>query len=123
LAEVLVIDDDTVTCRTLARLLRAEGYSAQCVFSAREALRCLLVEQLPQLLVLDVMLPDVTGLDLLRELRADPRTSALPVIFYTAVHDDKVKAEARKLGVPDFVIKGGGWSDLLPHIEKILGDA
>jgi putative two-component system response regulator len=119
LAEILVIDDDSVTCRTLARLLRAEGHTAHCVYNAQEAMRCL-TGRLPQLLVLDVMLPDVTGLDLLRTLRADPRTSTLPVIFYTAVHDDKVKAEANRLGVPDFIIKGGGWSDLLPHIEKLL---
>jgi CheY-like chemotaxis protein len=121
LAEVLVVDDDSLTCRTVARLLRAEGHVAHCVYNATEALHCL-VDRLPQLLVLDVMLPDLTGLDLLRLLRADPRTSALPVILYTAVRDDKVKAEAKKLGVPDLVLKGGGWSDLLPHIEKYLGN-
>jgi DNA-binding response OmpR family regulator len=122
LADILVIDDDSITCRTLARLLREEGHTAHCVYNAQEALRCL-GDRLPQLLVLDVMLPDVTGLDLLRQLRADPRTINLPVILYTAVRDEKVRAEAKKLGAPDFVVKGGGWRELLPHIEKHVGQA
>jgi two-component system phosphate regulon response regulator PhoB len=119
LAEVLVIDDDSLTCRTVARLIRAEGYTAHCVFNAADALGSL-NRRLPQLLVLDVMLPDQTGLELLRKLRADPRTRALPVILYTAVRDEKVRAEAKELGVPDLVVKGGGWKELLPHISKHL---
>lgn len=112
-----MIDDDSLTCRTVARLIRAEGHVAHCVYNAADALRSL-ANHLPHLLVLDVMLPDQTGLELLRKLRADPRTSALPVILYTAVRDDKVRAEATALGVPDFVVKGGGWKELLPHILK-----
>ena len=119
-AEVLVIDDDSLTCRTVARLIRAEGHIATCVFSASDAVRSL-AKRVPQLLVLDVMLPDQTGLELLRMLRADPRTKAIPVILYTAVRDDKVRAEARQLGAADFVVKGGGWNELLPHISKYLG--
>jgi DNA-binding response OmpR family regulator len=119
LAEVLVIDDDSLTCRTVARLIRAEGHAAHCVFNATDALRRL-TERIPQLLVLDVMLPDQTGLELLRKLRADPRTKELPVILYTAVRDDKVRAEAAELGAADFVVKGGGWKELLPHISKHL---
>jgi DNA-binding response OmpR family regulator len=118
-AEVLVIDDDSLTCRTVARLIRAEGHIAHCVYNASDALRTL-TQHVPQLLVLDVMLPDQTGLELLRKLRADPRTKTLPVILYTAVRDENVRSEATELGVRDFVVKGGGWKELLPHISKHL---
>jgi CheY-like chemotaxis protein len=122
LAQVLVIDDDSLTCRTLARLIRAEGHAAVCVFNAAQATESL-AKQVPQLLVLDVMLPDETGIELLRKLRKDPRTKDVPVILYTAVRDDAVRAEAKKLGAPDFVVKGGGWNELLPHIAKYVGGA
>jgi DNA-binding response OmpR family regulator len=119
LAHVLVIDDDSLTCRTVARLIRAEGHAAVCVFNAAQASESL-AKQVPQLLVLDVMLPDETGLELLRKLRQDPRTKHVPVILYTAVRDDAIRAEAKELGAPDFVVKGGGWTELLPHIAKHL---
>jgi len=120
LAHVLVIDDDSLTCRTVARLIRAEGHAAVCVFNAAEATESL-AKQVPQLLVLDVMLPDESGLELLRKLRRDPRTKSVPVILYTAVRDEAIRAEAKKLGAPDFIVKGGGWTDLLPHIAKYVG--
>jgi two-component system alkaline phosphatase synthesis response regulator PhoP len=104
----------------VARLIRAEGHAAVCVFNAAEATESL-AKQVPQLLVLDMMLPDDTGLNLLRKLRQNPLTKHVPVIVYTAVRDDAVRAEARKLGAPDFVVKGGGWAELLPHIAKYVG--
>lgn len=117
-----MIDDDSLTCRTVVRLIRAEGHKATCVFNANEAVK-MLSGHLPQLLVLDVMLPDRTGLELLRSLRADPRTKGLPVILYTAVRDDVVRAEAKKLGAAEFVVKGGGWTELLPHISRYLDES
>jgi CheY-like chemotaxis protein len=77
-------------------------------------------DQLPNLVVLDVMLPDVTGLELLRTLRSDPRTRDLPIVLYTAVGDEHIRAEALSLGTPDVVLKGGGWAELLRHLSKHL---
>lgn len=88
---VLVVDDNPVTCYATARVIRAAGFATQEVGTGGEALR--MAAMGVSALVLDVHLPDIDGFEVCRRLRADPATSALPVIHLSAAYvqsEDKV---------------------------------
>jgi CheY-like chemotaxis protein len=93
--EVLVIDDNAVNLRLLSVLLRAEGFVVRTASSADEAGRRLAAST-PRLILMDIQLPDVDGLTLTRRLKADPRTSAIPIVAVTsyAMRGDEEKARA-----------------------------
>ena len=120
MARVLVVDDNPDTCELLARLLRKAGHDAICQTSPRGALDAV-AAQLPDLVILDVMMPEMSGLDVLKAVRQDPRTAPVPVLLFTALSDDKTRAEAQRLGASSYVIKGGGWTGLEAEIQKYLG--
>ena len=121
---ILIVDDHLDTCRPLVTLLRMEGIDAECYDDPRAALAA--IETLhPELLVLDQMMPGLSGLDLLHAIRSMPTLAAIPAIFYTATEDGQ--AEARRLGALDWVLKGKtDWADLrrrivdLYHARKAL---
>lgn len=117
MALVLVVDDSEDVCDVVARLLQRGGHVAECHTSAESAL-AYLANQVPSLIVLDVMMPAMTGLDVLQAVRATPRLAAVPVIIYSALSDEKTRAAATRLGATGYVVKGGGWVDLHAEIQK-----
>jgi CheY-like chemotaxis protein len=119
-ARVLVVDDNQDTCELLARLLRRAGHEAACVTSAPQALEHL-ARHVPDLVILDVMMPGMTGLELLRALRAEGKIPATAVLIFTALSDEKTRAEAQRLGADGYVVKGAGWAELQSAIEKHIG--
>jgi DNA-binding response OmpR family regulator len=119
-ARVLVVDDNHDTCELLARVLRRMGHDATCQTSARSALEYLRAET-PDLIVLDVMMPGMKGLELLKKVRADARTAAVTVVIFSALSDEKTRAEARRLGANGYVIKGTGWAELHTEIQNHIG--
>lgn len=120
MARVLVIDDNQDTCELLARLLRRAGHVADCATSAGEAMKYL-GSSCADLLILDVTMPSMTGLELLRVVRERPQSAAVPVVIYTALSDAKTRTEAARLGASGYVVKGRGWPDLQAEIEKHIG--
>lgn len=121
-ARVLVIDDNHDTCELLARLLRRAGHDADCTTSAGDAIDYLGSSR-PDLLILDVTMPRMTGLELLKVVRGNPQTTAVPVVLYTAMSDEKTRSEASRLGASGYVVKGRGWVELQAEIEKHIGPA
>jgi DNA-binding response OmpR family regulator len=119
-ARVLVVDDNPDTCELLARVLRRAGHDAHCQTSARGALDYLQTNT-PDLVILDVMMPGMNGLEVLRSVRASPRTAAMPVVLFTALSDARTRAEARRLGASGYVVKGAGWAELHVEIQKHVG--
>ena len=114
---VLVVDDDEPTGDALRRLLGRMGYTAKWASSGAEALDAVQTG-LPDLIVLDWMMPGMNGLEVLRRLRSDPATQAVPVIVYTAASSAAVSEQATAQGAQDCVLKSGGFFPLYDSIQR-----
>ena len=120
MAHVLIVDDSEETARPLAMLLRLSRHEADCVASGGEAL-AYLQQQLPDVIVLDVMMPGMDGMEVLRQVRADPRTCAVSVMMFSAVSDPAYREAAMEKGADDYVIKGLEFDALRKRIEQWAG--
>ena len=118
---ILVVDDHTDSRLALTRLLRYEGYPAIAASSGGEALRAARRCR-PSLVIMDHLMPDMTGLDVLRRLKADPATAGIPVLFYTATSPAESRAQALELGARDWCLKASvAWSELRGISQDIRG--
>ncbi|HLL88320.1 MAG TPA: response regulator [Tepidisphaeraceae bacterium] len=97
MSRVLIVDDHTDTCRLMARIVRGFGHEAECVDGGAQALARLATDP-ADLVILDLMMPGMSGLDVLRSMRASTRTAAVPVIMFSAVADPAVHAQAIAAG-------------------------
>jgi chemosensory pili system protein ChpA (sensor histidine kinase/response regulator) len=95
---ILVVDDYPMTREPLARLLRYEGYQVDCAANGIEAIEAM-HQHVPDLMLLDVVMPRMNGLTLLEEIRLDPRLRDLPVIAITGSQDSAQMASVRALKV------------------------
>ena len=103
-AQIMVVDDDPDTVWILARYLRREGFAAFEACSGAECLR--LAKDYPvDLILLDLMMPDMDGFAVCRALKENPSTAELPIILLTARDDVDARAEGIQLGVSDFLAK------------------
>lgn len=116
---VLVVEDDGETRRLLVRLLRENGLRATGAADGDE-MRLALAVATPQLLVLDLMLPRVSGLDLLRELRRDERWATLPIVIVTARGEVGDRTRGLELGADDYVPKPFDRRELLARVGAVL---
>lgn len=116
---ILVVEDDGETRRLLVRLLRENGLRATGVADGQEMWQAL-AAAVPQLLILDLMLPRTPGLDLLRELRRDPRWAGLPVVVVTARGEVGDRTRGLELGADDYVAKPFDRRELLARIGAVL---
>ena len=113
---VLVVDDEPHLRRTLAISLRARGYVVETVADGRSALQSV-AERTPDVVVLDLGLPDLDGIDVLRRLR---ETSSVPVIVLSARTDSADKVEALDVGADDYVTKPFAMDELLARVRVAL---
>jgi CheY-like chemotaxis protein len=101
---VLVVDDHELNLKLLERLLEREGREVRAADSVAAAERALAEEQ-PAMIVLDLNLPDGSGLELTRKLKAEPRTASIPIVACTAAVMPADEDEALEAGCDAFVAK------------------
>src|SRR3954469_1911936 len=101
---VLMVEDSRVSLEVYAQRLERRGYQVATAISAEEA-RVELENGIPDLILLDVFMPKVSGFEFLRELRADPRTARVPIILISALSDTQHIVEGLDLGANDYVTK------------------
>jgi CheY-like chemotaxis protein len=118
-ARILVADDNRELQALLKRALEREGYAVTQVFNGTEITQAIAQDPLPDLVVLDVTLPDADGRDLLAGLKRDPKTATIPVVVRSGRDADSDRRIALELGAEDYVEKGPP-STLVPKIERIL---
>jgi len=120
---ILVVDDEPHIGLLLRLQLESRGYELRLARSLFEARAALLGDaEQPDAVLLDLHLPDGSGVDLLRELRARPATATLPIIILTAEGEERVLQEARSLGAAT-VTKPFSPSKLTAQVAALLGDA
>jgi DNA-binding response OmpR family regulator len=121
-SRILIVEDDADIATLATRWLERAGHDVRHTAEGTQALKLLEADPLPDLVLLDVMLPKIDGFELLRRMRAAPRTKALPVIMVTSFSRDKDAARGRELGANDYIVKPLMELDFLKRIEHILKD-
>jgi CheY-like chemotaxis protein len=127
MATILVVDDEATTRNGLTRLLRHEGYDVLGAGNGREALDVLDAggagtAAAPDLILLDLMMPELDGLGLLEILHADPRWKELPVVVLTGLSDVHTVRRADQLGAKEYMVKASfSIADMLGHVRKYTG--
>jgi CheY-like chemotaxis protein len=102
---VMVVDDVIDSCSALATYLRRSGHRVTCVDSGKQALSDL-IREMPDVMVLDLMMPGMDGASLLAVIRSYLRLQSLPVVVLTALPDSPLVDTVRELGVEWVLIKG-----------------
>jgi CheY-like chemotaxis protein len=121
MANVLIVDDDVDGCRPLARLLEVVGHRPFFVHDGRAALT-LLDRLRPDMILLDVMMPGLDGIDVLKTIRKHPKHKDLPVIVYSALSDPDTIDNAMKHGAQNYLVKSkADFQEIRQCIESHLG--
>ncbi|MEV7674045.1 SpoIIE family protein phosphatase [Streptomyces sp. NPDC088752] len=115
-ARVLIADDNADMREYLARLLRGAGHLVHAVEDGRQALDAVRAEA-PDVVVSDVMMPRLNGLDLVRTLRVDPRTASVPVLLLSARAGQEASIEGLRAGADDYLVKPFAAAELLARVE------
>ena len=113
---ILVADDEHVVTEVVERYLRLEGYEVSLAPDGAEALR-LAREWAPDLIILDLMLPEVDGLEVCRQIR---RESRLPIIMLTARGEETDRVVGLELGADDYVVKPFSPRELVARVRSVL---
>jgi DNA-binding response OmpR family regulator len=101
---IMVVDDDADSLSILVRYLRREGLEVILASSATECLNSV-AQSRPDVIIMDLMMPEMDGFALCRTLRANPSTTEIPVIMLTARNDIDARAEGIEVGISDFIAK------------------
>ncbi len=116
---VLVVDDEEDILELVRYNLAREGYKVRCVASGEEALEAAR-QDVPGLIVLDLMLPGLDGLEVCRILRRDPKTAHIPIVMLTAKGEEADVVAGLELGADDYVTKPFSPRVLLARIKAVL---
>lgn len=119
---VMIIEDETDAAEMFAEMMRVNGFRVIKMFSSAPAIS-LIAQEKPDLIILDVMMPDISGIEVLRYMRRDPSLEKIPVIIVSAKsmpNDIKIGLEA---GASMYLTKPVGFLELKQAVEHFTKDA
>jgi diguanylate cyclase (GGDEF)-like protein len=119
MANILVVEDERLIARLLKETLQIEGYQVVTVLHGEDAVQYTLRET-PHLVLLDMKLPDIDGYEVVRQLRAHPKSMHIPIIVLSALDDTAFKVRAFEMGVDDYVTKPFDTDELLARVRTQL---
>ena len=119
MAKILVVDDEKDIADLLSYNLEKEGFSTVKAYDGEAALK-MVKTQKPDLIILDLMLPKMNGLDVCRALRRNPETASLPIIILTAKGDEVDKIIGLEVGADDYITKPFSIKELIARTGAIL---
>lgn len=116
---ILIVDDTPANLQVLRDILGTRGYKVRPAPNALLALRAIAIEA-PELILLDIKLPDLDGYDVCQKLKADASTCEIPVIFISALYDELDKVRAFESGGVDYIVKPFQSGELIARVENQL---
>lgn len=117
--KILIVDDDPGVVRPLEFLLKHNGYTIRAVGTGEAALQAI-KESLPDLVLLDILLPSIDGFEICQIIREDPRYRKVKIVFMTAMVRDVDVAKGLALGADAYMTKPFGNTDLLDTLKELL---
>ena len=118
-ARILVVDDTPSNVKLLADILQARGYAVLTAATGAEALACV-ERDAPDLVLLDVMMPGMSGYEVCRKLRDNPATAMLPVVMVTALDPGPERVKGLEAGADDFLTKPIHQPEILARVRSLL---
>jgi len=117
--KILVVDDEEVLVETIAYNLEQAGYQVITAANGTSALQ-IARRETPDLIILDIMLPEVDGLEVCRQLRREGNTASIPIMMLTAKNEEIDKVVGLEIGADDYVTKPFGRRELLARVRALL---
>ncbi len=117
--EVVIIEDDTAILDLIKYNLEKNGYSTQGFTSGYEGLEYILMNP-PAILILDLMLPDIDGFEICKELKNNQKTKNLPIIILTAKGEEVDRILGLELGADDYIVKPFSLRELVARVKAVL---
>lgn len=118
-SHILIADDNHQNCELLEAYLTQEGYNVEMVFDGQQALEAIARRQ-PDLLLLDIMMPRMSGYEVCRKLKADPETQDMPIVMVTALAEMGDIEKAVQAGADDFLTKPINKLELTTRVRSLL---
>jgi DNA-binding response OmpR family regulator len=119
MTRILLVEDDRDIAELVERYLQKAGFATEVLSSGRDALKAL-AERPPDLLILDLMLPQVDGLEICRVARGNSRTAAIPIIMLTARVDESERIVGLEIGADDYIAKPFSPNELVARVRALL---
>ena len=120
--KILVVDDSTTNVVLLEAILDEKGYQIETALNAKEAY-AIIERESPDLILLDLLMPKISGFDFLEEIRKNDKTKNTPVIVVSALTDEENVEKIMKMGAIDFVKKPIDLQYLVDKVESVLQNA
>ncbi len=120
LEKILIVDDEPINIKVVRKYLANEGYADFLTTTCPEEVVDLVEHQHPDVVLLDVVMPRINGLEILRRLRSREHLLHIPVLILTASDDQKTKIEALQIGATDFLAKPVNPTELVPRVRNAL---
>lgn len=118
--KIMIVDDDQKLCDLYRSVFTAQGYKVLLAQNGEEALSKV-TEEKPDLILLDIMMPNIHGLHILDIIKATPEVSNTKVIMLTALSDDQTREKALEYGAADFIVKSEtSMGEVLERVQKVL---
>ena len=118
--KILIVDDEKDIVETLSFMLKAKGFECIHAYDGEEGL-ALAKSQMPNLVILDVMMPKINGYKICRLLKFDNKYKSIPIIMVTARSQEEDKVIGEETGADEYITKPFEFSDVLDKINKYLG--
>ena len=116
---VLLVEDEPDLNETISFNLDSEGYEVASVFNGKDALKAI-EKKKPDLILLDLMLPDMSGLEICRELRSSKKTKKIPIMMVTAKGEEVDRIVGFELGADDYIVKPFSIREFMLRVSAML---